>query len=307
MSFGSKYEVSKWGQFAVGGTASVSAAIITHPIDLLKVRQMVHKGKNVRLTSTISGLMAENGLQAFYSGLSASILRQVTYSTTRFGTYGIIKNSMAKGDNYFPLWKKFLSGMLAGAAGAVVGNPAEVVMVRMQANKKTTPTYKYKNVFHGVACIVRQEGVTSLWKGVGPSAARAIIVTASQLGVYDHMKFVLVQQLKLLQDNFFAHFLASMSAGLFAAITTNPVDVVKTRLMNESTLGSNDPKHLYRGMLDCAYKIAKTEGLGAFYKGFIPNLTRIGPHTIITFLLYEQYLKAYHYMSTIRRRRISVA
>lgn len=45
---------------------------------------------------------------------------------------------------------------------------------------------------------------------------------------------------------------------------------------------------LYRGVFDCLFKTIRTEGFFAIYKGFIPHLTRILPHTILTLSLAEQ-------------------
>ena len=36
------------------------------------------------------------------------------------------------------------------------------------------------------------------------------------------------------------------------------------------------------------WQTVRAEGLRGLYKGFIPNWIRIGPHTIITFLVYER-------------------
>lgn len=76
--------VSRW---YFGGVASSGAACFTHPLDLLKVTlQTQQKGKltAVQLTGKI---IRERGILALYNGLSASLLRQITYSTTRFGLY----------------------------------------------------------------------------------------------------------------------------------------------------------------------------------------------------------------------------
>jgi len=88
------------------------------------------------------------------------------------------------------------------------------------------------------------------------------------------------------EDNIYVHFCASMVAGLVAAAVTSPVDVVKTRVMNQPVIGGRPT--LYLSTVDCVRKTVKAEGLLSLYKGFVPNWIRIGPHTIITFLVYEQ-------------------
>jgi solute carrier family 25 (mitochondrial dicarboxylate transporter), member 10 len=46
------------------------------------------------LVNTMKGVMKERGILGFYQGLSASLLRQGTYSTIRFATYDFIKEKM---------------------------------------------------------------------------------------------------------------------------------------------------------------------------------------------------------------------
>jgi len=50
----------------------------------------------------------------------------------------------------------------------------------------------------------------------------------------------------------------------------------------------NQNGNLYAGALDCFTKTVRTEGFLAIYKGFLPHLTRILPHTILTLTLAEQ-------------------
>lgn len=53
----------------------------------------------------------------------------------------------------------------------------------------------------------------------------------------------------------------------------------------------NQNGNLYKGVLDCLGKTIRTEGLFAIYKGFLPHLARILPHTILTLSLAEQTKK----------------
>ena len=47
----------------------------------------------------------------------------------------------------------------------------------------------------------------------------------------------------------------------------------------------------YKGIVDCAQKIYKNEGIAAFYKGLTPNLIKIFPQSGLFFLTYEAVLK----------------
>ena len=50
----------------------------------------------------------------------------------------------------------------------------------------------------------------------------------------------------------------------------------------------NQNGNLYKGVFDCQGKTIRTEGFFAIYKGFLPHLARILPHTILTLSLAEQ-------------------
>lgn len=50
----------------------------------------------------------------------------------------------------------------------------------------------------------------------------------------------------------------------------------------------NQHGDLYKGVFDCLGKTIRTEGFFAIYKGFLPHLARILPHTILTLSLAEQ-------------------
>ena len=68
-------------------------------------------------------------------------------------------------------------------------------------------------------------------------------------------------------------------AGFVATIIASPADVMKTRLM------SSPDK--YTGIINCMTRTMKEEGPLAFYKGFVPNFTRLSVWSIITFVAME--------------------
>lgn len=61
----------------------------------------------------------------------------------------------------------------------------------------------------------------------------------------------------------------------------------------------NQHGDLYKGVFDCLSKTIRTEGFFAIYKGFLPHLARILPHTILTLSLAEQTNKLMRKVETL--------
>ncbi|KAL6983146.1 Mitochondrial uncoupling protein 5 [Sarracenia purpurea var. burkii] len=231
------------------------------------------------------------GVAALFSGVSATVLRQTLYSTTRMGLYEIFKQKWSDpSSGTLPLERKIAAGLIAGGIGAAIGNPADVAMVRMQADGRLPASQRrnYNGVVDAITRMSRQEGVTSLWRGSSLTVNRAMIVTASQLASYDQVKETILEK-GLMKDGIGTHVTASFAAGFVASVASNPVDVIKTRVMNMKVEKGMAPP--YSGAVDCALKTVKAEGPMALYKGFIPTISRQGPFTVVLFVTLEQVRK----------------
>ncbi|KAK9266162.1 hypothetical protein L1049_000008 [Liquidambar formosana] len=314
--------------FVEGGIASIVAGASTHPLDLIKVRMQLQGEaahlpnpalqacrQTIALNSTAGyisvpaptihlappprvGLVSvgvrivqTEGVAALFSGVSATVLRQTLYSTTRMGLYDVLKTKWSDPDlGNMPLTRKIVAGLIAGGVGAAVGNPADLAMVRMQADGRLPVDQRrnYKSVFDAITQMTKQEGVTSLWRGSALTVNRAMIVTASQLASYDQIKEVILEK-GVMSDGIGTHVAASFAAGFVAAVASNPIDVIKTRVMNMKVEAGAAPP--YSGAIDCAMKTVRAEGPLALYKGFIPTISRQGPFTVVLFVTLEQVRK----------------
>ena len=128
-------------------------------------------------------------------------------------------------------------------------------------------------------------GVRNFWTGWGPNVARNSIINAAELASYDQYKEMMIKN-GILKDGIMCHVVCASLAGFNAVCVGSPVDVLKTRLMNA-------PKGFYNGPLDCIMKTYKDGGVGAFYKGFGPNLGRLASFNVVCFLAFEQVKKAF--------------
>ncbi|CAD6568706.1 MAG: Mitochondrial dicarboxylate transporter [Cyphobasidiales sp. Tagirdzhanova-0007] len=152
-----------------------------------------------------------------YAGLSASLLRQMTYSMTRFAVYDTVKEGLSVDGEPLPLWKLAIAGSIGGGAGGLAGNPADVVLVRMISDVVRPPAeqFHYRHAGDGVVQIIRQEGTPALFRGLAPNVARAILMNASQLATYDFFKGALMKT-SYFVDGLATHFTAGLMAGTIA-------------------------------------------------------------------------------------------
>ena len=76
-----------------------------------------------------------------------------------------------------------------------------------------------------------------------------------------------------------------------ATTVTSPLDVCKTLIMSAHLTNPADVlgKHPIKIMIH----MVKTEGFGSLFKGWTAAFVRLGPHTIVTFLVMER-LKDWH-------------
>lgn len=69
--------------------------------------------------------------------------------------------------------------------------------------------------------------------------------------------------------------------------------VIKSRLQQRSTTKEvQTGSARYRGTLHCATEIGRKEGLRGFFKGCLAHAVRAAPASAITFVVYEEVLKA---------------
>ncbi|KAB2607036.1 mitochondrial uncoupling protein 2-like [Pyrus ussuriensis x Pyrus communis] len=285
-------EISFLQTFLCSAFAACFAEFCTIPLDTAKVRLQLQKKAvpgdgagtpNYRgLLGTMATIAREEGLAALWNGIIPGLQRQCIYGGLRIGLYDPVKiflvGSAFIGD--FPIFHKILAALLTGALAIIVANPTDLVKVRLQAEGKLPAGVpkRYTGSLDAYSTIVRQEGLGALWTGLGPNVARNAIINAAELASYDQVKETILK-IPGSTDNILTHLLAGLGAGFFAVSIGSPVDVVKSRMMGDST---------YKNTFDCFVKTLKYEGFLAFYKGFLPNFSRLGSWNVVMFLVLEQ-------------------
>lgn len=216
----------------------------------------------------------QEGLRSLYSGIAPAILRQSLYGTLKFGSYYSLKNMIVT--HYYDddcvqenMYINVSCAALAGAFSSALANPTDVLKVRMQVQGKGPNRIPLHKCFYE---IYRCEGVKGLYRGVVPTSQRAMTIAAVELPVYDCCKHYL---LDTFDDHPVNHFISSFVASLLAAIASCPIDVIRTRLMNQKkiirsyggTTSVAQSTVYFTNSFECLTSILRNEGFMALYKG----------------------------------------
>ncbi|KAK1579955.1 mitochondrial carrier domain-containing protein [Colletotrichum navitas] len=231
---------------------------------------------------------ARDGFFSLWSGLSASIFRQTTYSTARFG----LNNYFAQRVKQWTGKEKLTTAMtiscagLSGGMAGLVGNPAEVVLVRMCADgaKNVGERFAYSNAIEGLYRIGREEGLGAFTRGISANVVRSVLMSnkLKHENRYSTAKRILLQNTEM-KDDIKTHAVASLFAGTAATTICAPADVLKSRIQSAAAGGPGA-----NSLLRIVQNGLREEGAVFLMKGWTPAWLRLTPNTVLTFVFMEQ-------------------
>jgi solute carrier family 25 (mitochondrial oxoglutarate transporter), member 11 len=276
--------------FITSGLGGCAGWIIVHPANTLAVRMSLAAMNNKKFNFQTM-IRESGGYLGLYAGLSAGVLRQVFYATSRFGLFETIRDMVHEyRGGYTDAPARVAIGAVTGGMAAYISCPMEVCVVRM-SNDATRPVDQrrnYKNVFDTATRIVREEGVATFWRGSAPFVTRAMLVGVFQVATLDQFKEWFAVQFKQKHNSVVNVFCAAMSSGLIYSVATMPLEATKNRMANQK----RDPttgKLPYRTIVQTLRKVSTEEGFMSLYKGFLPYYIRCGGHTVAMFVLVQVF------------------
>lgn len=172
-----------------------------------------------------------------------------------------------------------VSGSVAGLMSAFTVCPLDVVKTKLQV-QGTFVMQGQEKLYHGVVgtmkCIVAEDGLRGLYRGLTPLLVGYLPSWTLYFYVYSGLR-------ARLPDTTVGNVCAAVVSGASSTIVTNPIWVVKTRLMAQS---QHTAWH-YTGMLDAFRSILRDESPRALYSGLCSTFLGL-PHVGIQFTLYEK-------------------
>lgn len=191
-------------------------------------------------------------------------------------------------------WESPLSGAGAGLASGIVTCPLDVIKTKLQAqggfksaNRGAAPAKKLYNGMIGSAKFIwKEEGIRGMYRGLGPMLLGYLPTWATYLTIYEKSR---QPYYEMCENWWLARCYASLTAGACSTLLTNPIWVIKTRLMSQSNKSTSEGKRIgfhYANTWDAARQMYKAEGIRSFYSGLTPAILGL-THVAVQFPLYE--------------------
>lgn len=291
-----------------GLTTGSITTIVTHPLDLVKVRLqlLATNSDNLGYWYVLRSLKeSANGnssqlLKEAYRGLSINWLGNATAWALYFGLYRASKDLVYKSqfletrtnddhlkrDAEMSSWMYLSAGAMSGALTSIVTNPIWVIKTRIMSTSAREAT-SYRSTTDGFRRLLKDEGVSGLWRGLAPSLL-GVSQGAIYFMIYDTLKHRFSSmsrsngessERKTLKNS--ETFLISSISKIVSVTAVYPFQLLK------SNLQSFEAERKHYTFTELVRSIHEAEGLTGFYKGLWANLFRAIPSTCITFCLYE--------------------
>ncbi|RHY22712.1 hypothetical protein DYB25_011038 [Aphanomyces astaci] len=287
------------------GQASVLAGIVagcvtrtcTSPLDVLKILFQLDKSTQKRrgassMVDTCRHIYGTNGFRGFWKGNFAGCCRLGPYAGVKFFVFESLVHGSPPEVLSTAHSQRAFCGACAGMMATVAAYPLEVVRTRiiLQSLKPSEST----GILQDLSTLVKAEGLRGLYRGLGPGLLGAIPFEGTQFACFESAKVYMTthrwpawrwhddkQSLETLD-----YLVVGCLAGAIAQVVAYPFDTIKKRLQAQA-FGEGGQRQKYRGMADCLVQVVGNEGVPALYRGTLPNLLRVAPHTAIMFTTYE--------------------
>ncbi|KAL2841916.1 mitochondrial carrier domain-containing protein [Aspergillus pseudoustus] len=185
-----------------------------------------------------------------------------------------------------------LAGGLAGLISRFCIAPLDVVKIRLQLqiHSLSDPTSHahvtgpvYKGTVSTIKTILREEGITGLWKGNIPAELMYVCYGAIQFTAYRSTTQLLAQLDSYRLPQPIESFVSGAVAGGVATASTYPLDLLRTRFAAQ---GSGEHR-VYGSLFTSVREIARHEGGAGFFRGCSAAVGQIVPYMGLFFATYE--------------------
>mmetsp|Transcript_19092 Transcript_19092/g.39949 ORF Transcript_19092/g.39949 Transcript_19092/m.39949 type:complete len:345 (-) Transcript_19092:1244-2278(-) len=288
-----------FADLAAGGVSGGISKTLVAPIERVKLliqtqdaNPAIISGEVPRYTGVVncfSRVASEQGIGSFWRGNLANVVRYFPTQAFNFAFKDTIKGLFPKYNpqtEFMPFFMTNLaSGGLAGAASLTIVYPLDFARTRLAADVGSGGKREFTGLIDCLKKTSSKGGPLALYQGFGVSVQGIVVYRGAYFGLYDTAKAAIFGDGEK-DASILAKWAVAQSVTIASGIISYPFDTVRRRLMMQA----GGKEKLYNGTLDCWAKIAKNEGMGAFFKGAFSNVLR-GTGGALVLIMYDEIKK----------------
>ncbi|XP_010451978.1 PREDICTED: thylakoid ADP,ATP carrier protein, chloroplastic [Camelina sativa] len=264
--------------FFAGAFAGAAAKSVTAPLDRIKLLMQTHgvragqqsAKKAIGFIEAITLIGKEEGLKGYWKGNLPQVIRIVPYSAAQLFAYETYKKLFRGKDGQLTVLGRLGAGACAGMTSTLITYPLDVLRLRLAVEPG------YRTMSQVALNMLREEGLASFYKGLGPSLLSIAPYIAINFCVFDLVKKSLPEKY---QQKTQSSLLTAVVAAAMATGTCYPLDTIRRQMQLKGTP--------YKSVLDAFSGIVAREGVIGLYRGFVPNALKSMPNSSIKLTTFD--------------------
>ncbi|KAJ5697202.1 hypothetical protein N7488_010886 [Penicillium malachiteum] len=181
-------------ELSLGAVAGAVAQIFTIPVAVVTTRQQTQpKNEKKGLIETGREVVeSEDGWSGLWRGLKASLILVINPAIT-YGAYQRLKDVFFPGKATLKPWEAFFLGAMSKALATIATQPLIVAKVGLQSRPPPARKGKpFKTFGEVMRYIIENEGVMSLFKGIGPQITKGLLVQGLLMMTKERMELAFI-------------------------------------------------------------------------------------------------------------------
>lgn len=264
--------------FAAGAVSGAAAKTVTAPLDRIKLIMQTHglrvgqesAKKAIGFIQAFVAVGKQEGIKGYWKGNFAQVARVLPYSAVQLFAYDTYKKLFRGTDGELSIIGRLAAGACAGMTSTLVTYPLDVLRLRLAVDPG------YQTMTDVFVKMLKEEGVGSFYRGLGPSLIGIAPYVAVNFCVFDLVKKSLPEKFRNKAE---ASIMTAFMAATIATLTCYPLDTIRRQMQMRGTP--------YKNILDACSGIIARDGVVGLYRGFVPNALKTLPNSSIKLTTFD--------------------
>lgn len=262
---------------AIAGAVSRTAVA---PLETIRTHLMVGSSGH-STTEVFHDIMKTDGWTGLFRGNLINVIRVAPSKAIELLAYDTVNKRLSPKpgeQSKVPFPPSLIAGACAGVSSTMLTYPLELVKTRLTIQRDV-----YNGIVDAFVKILREEGVSELYRGLAPSLIGVIPYAATNYCAYDTLRKTYRKVFKQEKIGNIETLLIGSLAGAISSTATFPLEVARKHMQ----VGAVSGRQVYKNVFHALATILEQEGVQGLYRGLGPSCLKLVPAAGISFMCYE--------------------